>query len=85
MVKEHTTAIPPPYWKGTDCEKASVKAEGAPAVLQCSINDQTQEVTVENNDWVELRLRATRFSQGTNRLRLWVKRGTVQCDWVDFK
>ncbi len=64
---------------------ARAKAEGASAAFQVSLNGQAQDVTITAPGWTELKLKAAQFSKGTNRLKLLVKRGTIEFDWIDFR
>jgi endoglucanase len=60
------------------------KAEGGPAVVEFSVNGQTQDLIVEGTDWSEIPLQAAAFRTGTNRLKLRVKVGRVSLDWISF-
>jgi endoglucanase len=60
------------------------KAEGGPAVVEFSVNGQTQDLIVEGTDWSEIPLKAAAFRAGTNRLKLRVKVGRVFLDWLSF-
>ncbi|MBN1507402.1 MAG: cellulase family glycosylhydrolase [Sedimentisphaerales bacterium] len=60
------------------------KTSGGPAVVELTMNDSTQDVTVTGTDWSEVPLKAIPFTQGTNRLKVLVKSGAVSLDWVAF-
>ncbi len=49
------------------------KAEGGPAVVELSVNGQTQDLVVDGTDWSEVPLKAAAFRTGTNRLKFLVK------------
>jgi endoglucanase len=61
------------------------KAQNSPVVFQLSLNDSTQDATIAESGWVELKLTPVNFVEGANRLKLLVKRGAVQFDWVSFQ
>jgi len=61
------------------------KAQSAPAAFRLSSNDSAQDVTITESGWVELKLSPVALAEGSNRLKLLVKQGTVYFDWVDFK
>jgi endoglucanase len=63
----------------------NVRAENPPAVFQLSLNDSSQEVTITERGWTELKLGPVNFAAGTNRLKIQVKRGPIYFDWVDFR
>jgi len=56
---------------------------GAPAEIQLSIGDQVRTVKVSQNDWSEVKIGTFSLAQGQNRLKLLVKTGAVDMDWLD--
>jgi endoglucanase len=64
----------------------TIKADGAPAVIQLVMNSKPQEqVTIEQNQWTEVPLKPVSFVAGANRLRLLVKSGAVSVDCLSFR
>jgi len=61
------------------------KAERAPAVIQISVNDQSQELAVEDQNWVEIKLNPVSLLAGANQVKLSIKSGAVGVDWMEFQ
>jgi aryl-phospho-beta-D-glucosidase BglC (GH1 family) len=64
---------------------ARVKAEQLPAALQVEVNGEVQSDTLNTDGWVETQLRPARLKAGTNRIKLSVAKGSIQCDWLELK
>ena len=62
-----------------------VKAETAPTVIQLSVDDLTNDLSLAESGWVEIKINTLRFNEGANRIQLSVKRGAVCVDWLDFE
>jgi len=62
-----------------------VKAEAVPCVMQVSIGEKTQSVSVTNTDWAEIVLNAVSVPKGVGNLKYSVKEGTVNVDWAEFR
>jgi len=62
-----------------------VKARVVPCVLEVSVGEQTQSVSVTNTDWAEIALNAVAVPKGAGNLKYAVKQGTVEVDWAEFK
>jgi hypothetical protein len=62
-----------------------VKAEAVPCVMQVSIGEKTQSVSVTNTDWAEIVLNAVSVPKGAGNLKYSVKEGTVNVDWAEFR
>ncbi|HZM05899.1 MAG TPA: cellulase family glycosylhydrolase [Candidatus Saccharimonadales bacterium] len=61
------------------------KVESLPASVEISCDNQQQEVTVSNTKWSQVDLKPVQFAKGMNHLKLRVKQGVIQFDWVEFK
>lgn len=61
------------------------RAESGPAILQVSVNGNSQDVAVNDKNWVEIKLKPVRLSPGTNEVKLSVKSGSVGVDWMAFQ
>jgi len=55
-----------------------------PALIEISLGADTQQVTVAQGDWRELKLKPIAFSAGPNRLKIAVKSGSASLDWLSF-
>jgi hypothetical protein len=62
-----------------------VKADKAPASLTFSTGKQKQSYEIDDTDWKEIDLGSIKLSEGKNRLKLYVDRGLVLCDWFRFE
>lgn len=62
-----------------------VKSNGGPAILRVTVGHHSQEVTVSQSKWGDIRLEPMKFSVGDNRLKLSVLTGTAGVDWLDFQ
>ena len=61
------------------------KAESAPTVFEISVNGSSQEITVTDKGWIELKLEPIRLVSGANQLKLTMKSGTAAFDWMSFE
>ena len=61
------------------------KAVSAPAVFEISVNGSSQEITVTDKGWIELKLEPVRLVSGANQLKLTVKSGAAAFDWMSFE
>lgn len=61
------------------------KAESAPAAFEISVNGSSQEITVTDKGWIELKLEPVRLVSGANQLKLTMKSGTAAFDWMSFE
>ena len=61
------------------------RAEGAPAVFQISVNGKSQELTLDDQNWVEIKLDPVSLLAGANQVKLSIKSGSVGVDWMEFQ
>ena len=61
------------------------KADAGRAVIELTVNGRTQDVTIPQEDWSDIALKAVPFSQGPNQLKVLVKSGIVHLDWIAFE
>ncbi len=61
------------------------KAESTPAIFEISINGTSQEITVNDTSWTELRLKPVGLVAGANQIKLSVKSGAAAFDWMIFQ
>jgi aryl-phospho-beta-D-glucosidase BglC (GH1 family) len=61
------------------------KAERAPAVFQISVNGHSQELAVDNQNWVEIKFNPVSLLAGANQVKLSIQSGSVAVDWMDFQ
>jgi len=50
-----------------------------------SVDDLTNDLSLAESGWVEIKINTLRFNEGANRIQLSVKRGAVCVDWLDFE
>jgi aryl-phospho-beta-D-glucosidase BglC (GH1 family) len=62
-----------------------VRAESAPTVFELSINGNSQEITANDQGWVELKLKPIQLMAGGNQVKLSVKSGAAVFDWMNFQ
>ena len=65
--------------------KIRIKAASPPAEIQLNLNQDSEKITADSSDWVELPLKSLRFDKGANRLALRITRGEALIDWMEFK
>ncbi len=65
--------------------EVSVRAKAAttPAEIQLSVGDQVRTVALSQNDWSEVKIGTFALAQGQNRLKLQVKTGAADMDWLE--
>jgi endoglucanase len=61
------------------------RAESAPAVFRIYVNGSSQEMSVDDKDWAEIKLQPVNFLSGANQVRIAVKSGSVGVDWMKFQ
>ena len=61
------------------------RANETPTVLRLSTDGYSDELTLTEDGWNEIALRAIRLSAGTNQVRLHVKSGSVAIDWLTLE
>jgi endoglucanase len=61
------------------------KAESLSAAFTLSLDNQAEEFNISQTDWVELKLKEVRLSEGINRLKLTVNMGEACFDWFIFE
>jgi len=59
------------------------RAEGGPAEVQLSVGEQARLVKLTSKQWSDTKLGNFALVQGQNRLRLEVKSGTADMDWLE--
>ena len=62
-----------------------VKAVKTPAVLQLTINDQSQEINITVNDWREIKAKPAKFIQNGNQFKMFIKSGAASIDWLNIE
>ena len=60
------------------------RAESTPAVFQIYVNGSRQEMSVNDKDWAEIKLKPVSLLSGANQVKLAVKSGSVGVDWMKF-
>ena len=61
------------------------KAESAPAIFQISVNGHSQELAVDNQNWVEIKCNPVSLLAGANQVKLSIQSGSVAVDWMEFQ
>jgi endoglucanase len=61
------------------------KALTQPTVISISVNGKNTDLKVESTEWVNLKLQPQKFKKGDHQIKILVKRGSVQLDWIDIK
>jgi hypothetical protein len=61
------------------------KAETIPATFIFLLNGQSKEIEITEQGWNDINLKAQKFSQGVNNLKLEVKNSIINFDWVKFE
>ena len=72
----------------TMCEQATIKVRALQpnAALEISVNNEEhQEFTLENQDWVVLQIDPIEFDEKGNTLQLNVTSGSVEIDYIDIR
>lgn len=72
----------------TMCEQATIKVRALQpnAALEISVNNEEhQEFTLENQDWVVLQIDPIEFDEIGNTLQLNVTSGSVEIDYIDIR
>ena len=59
------------------------KSSGPATEIALAVGDKIQLVTIPQSDWREIKLGTFAFAQGQNRLKLQVKSGVADIDWLD--
>lgn len=61
------------------------KAGSLPTAFTLSLNNQAVEVNMTETDWVDLKPKEMRLSEGVNTLKLTVTKGQAGFDWFNFE
>ncbi len=61
------------------------RAEVGPAVLEVFVNGAGQEMTADETNWTEIKLKPVSFELGTNQVKLSIKSGVAGVDWMGFQ
>ncbi len=61
------------------------RAESAPGAIQIFVNGISEEMTVDDTNWVEFKFKPVSLSTGTNQVKLSIKSGLVGVDWMRFQ
>ena len=61
------------------------KSSGPATEIGLTTGDKTQVATIPQSDWREIKLGTFAFAQGQNRLKLEVKGGVADIDWLDVR
>jgi endoglucanase len=61
-----------------------IKPGAAPVELECTVGSQTKVVKVTSQDWSDLSAGNFAFAAGVNQIKVRVKRGAVELDWLDI-
>jgi hypothetical protein len=62
-----------------------VKANDGPAELVFALNDNSYTVKVKNTEWTEIPVRKLTFKKGDNRILVFVKKGSINFDWMNIQ
>ena len=62
-----------------------IKTANEPAKFLLELNGQVKELDLLDENWVIKNLDSLNFKQGINKLKLVVKRGSINMDWFLFK
>ncbi|MDP4276009.1 MAG: cellulase family glycosylhydrolase [Bacteroidota bacterium] len=60
-----------------------VKAVGKPASVTLFVNGKPAGIRISNTEWMELNLKPQRFLQGENKIKIYVKNGNIEFDWIN--
>ena len=60
-----------------------VKAVGKPASVTLFVNGKPASIRISNTEWMELNLKPQRFQQGENKIKIYVKTGSIEFDWIN--
>jgi hypothetical protein len=61
------------------------KAKSASAVFEISVNGTSQEVTADGTGWIDYKLQPVSLVAGANQVKLMVKSGSLDFDWIEFQ
>ncbi|MGC3957365.1 MAG: cellulase family glycosylhydrolase [Verrucomicrobiota bacterium] len=61
-----------------------IKPGTAAVELECTVGSQTKEVKATSSDWSDLNVGSFAFAAGTNQIKVRVKRGEANLDWLDI-
>lgn len=64
--------------------KVRVKAVKGAAEARLTVGDRDLEVKVGKSEWTDVKLGAVALSRGSNSLKLLVKNGSVEVDWIEL-
>ena len=56
-----------------------------PADVTISVNGKNYKVKVESTEWADIKVSAAKFVAGENQVKVLVKTGSVQLDWIDIR
>lgn len=62
-----------------------VKRESPQARFSFAANNHSEEATVDQDEWLEIKLKPASLRAGANRLVLRVQSGTIDFDWVNLR
>jgi len=62
-----------------------VKTIGKPATVTLFVNGESVSVRIANTGWTELNLKSKLFKQGENKIKIYVKTGSIELDWINVK
>ena len=61
------------------------KAKSASSVFEILVNGASHEVTADGKGWIEYKLQPVSLVSGTNQVKLMVKSGSLDFDWIEFQ
>ena len=61
------------------------KALAKPAEITLDVNGEKSDIMIGTTNWTDFRTDLFRFNAGVNQLKVLIKTGTVQLDWIDVQ
>ena len=61
------------------------RALAKPAEITIDVNGERSDMTFETTNWTDFRTDLFRFNSGVNQLKVLIKTGSVQLDWIDVQ
>ena len=61
------------------------KALAKPAQITLSVKGTSLDLKVGSTDWSELKADCFKFIPGENQIKVFIRHGTIELDWIDVK
>ncbi len=61
------------------------KALAKPAHITLSVNGISSDLKIGSTDWSELKAVCFKFIPGENQIKVFIRHGTIELDWIDVK